>query len=109
MDYLKQFIKYNNLSERRLKQLKLEEEFDQKLKECNCPQIVNEYFLSQRELHRKVTGKLYDVAFYELPEAYKRQMDIYDKIIPQVSDNKDMCGEILPKKIKLILDIKKKI
>lgn len=70
----------SGLSKERERQLQLEYTLDKKLVKCHCRDKVLNYLFNIRELNRKLTLNQLQSNFYKVPELYKEQLNLTDRL-----------------------------
>jgi len=79
MDY---FFKLQNLSQKRLKQLEIESEFDKQLLQTynNCPDITFKFVMSLRTLNRQFSSDIYSSSIFDYHDKIIKNINITDSL-----------------------------
>lgn len=94
---LQKLLEFNQLANRRIEQLKVEEKVDEKLKRCykTCPKGVFNYTMIMRQENRDHTNDLHKSSCIEYAEKLNNMLSEIDEIqekILRYPDCENMCS-----------------
>ena len=83
LEKIQKFFELEKLAQKRLNQLKQEEQLDIDLKEkCKeCPRLVLEFMFKSRELNRKLTRETLRAPCLDYPEKVEKAISTIDKLL----------------------------
>jgi hypothetical protein len=96
MDYFTKLFKIQELSERRLLQLRLEETMDNKLYETykHCPETTLKFLLSIRKLNRISSYELYNSSILEYPDSINKTLDLTEEFYHKYNLTNPDCNNL---------------